>query len=1037
MFLARLFVARLFRARLFLARLVLAAWPLLLCLPALLPAGAGAAQPERWDMLAHTPFKHLTAAEAASTTAMAQDQAGFLWLGTQAGLSRWDGYKLRHYAAGSDNGGALPDSYILSLYVDPRGSLWIGTGAGGLARYDAARDKFVTYPAGRGGVSHASVTALAGDGAGGVWIGTPAGLDHMSADAVLTRAGSGAPAIGAASLPAGGVEALLRDRRGNLWLGTAHGLLRRAHGSAVLQRMALAAPGQPEPSVNALYQDSAGRVWAGTRTRGAMYFAEGASVAVAVRESGAASTIGSERVLSIVEAAPGQIWLGTEGMGILVVNPDGGATRRIRHQPGVPDSLVDNDINALFRERSGLVFAATSGALSQFDPHSRAITTLRQSGTPLGGALSIASILVRPDGRLLLGVPGGGVHVVDPVTGGAGHLVPGGAAGGKGMPGERVLGMANGPGGAVYLGTQHGLYRSGAADARPERVILAPRRADAPAWSLEFHDGAFWLGGIDGLWVYAMQGGVPGKLLRHEAGALGDPGVTALLPGADGAMWIGTRAGLARMHGAGGRLERIATGAGGLPPGYVSALLMDGRARLWVALYGSGVAVLERSGAAGQPVFRRIGAADGLHHQGVNAMQEDRAGAIWVSTDDGLARIDPVSYKVTVLGAGEGVHVRSYWTNSSARTADGELLFGGLTGLTVVQPAHAARRMYEAPLVVTEVSVNDSAVPEAPFNRAAPGAARPAAIEITPEGRPRGFALEMAALDFSAPEKNRYSYRLLGFDAGWISAGAGAAARRISYTNLPPGDYTLQLRGANRDGAWSPALSVPVRVQAAWHQRPWLQILFALALAALLGALFRARTARMWRRQRELEQLVDEGSAALQASQRQLEVFAYADPLTGLPNRRWFNDEMRQLVARALRENGNFTLLLVDLDHFKRVNDTFGHDAGNALLVEAARRLALAVCEPDRVVRLGGDEFAVLLPLTADQAGAGALCARLVAGMAEPALLGERRIQISASVGAAAFCQAGADADALYRAADLALHDIKRRGGNGWSWFDP
>ncbi len=1012
------------------------------CLVWLLCAGALSARategpPERWAAVAHTAFKHISAQGGAASNVMVQDQRGFIWLGTQAGLMRWDGYKMRRYAADNQRRDALPDGYIFSLHVDPRGRLWIGTSAGGLARYDAERDNFVLYPANAQGVSHAHVSSLAGDGSGGLWIGTGAGLDHMGADGVLRRAGSGGGTIAGADLPQGGVETLLRDRRGNLWLGTRHGLFRRAPGASALEPVALLAATGKQPAINTLYQDSSGRVWIGTRSNGAMIIDEQSGAVRPVQEQGDTPSIQRERVLSIVEVAPDQVWLGTEGMGILAINPANGATRRIRHQADVPDSLSDNDVSALFRERSGLILAATTGALSQFDPHPKAIVTLRQSGAPMDGALSIVSMLKRPDGRMWLGMPGGGVHFVDPLSGGTGYLAPGAVPAGSGLPSGRVLAMANGPGGEAYLGTQHGLYRTDANGAHPVRVELAPRSADAAVWTLAFHDGALWLGGLDGLWKVALDDGAPGKVLRHEAQGLGDTRVTALLPLGDGSLWIGTRAGLARIDGASGKLTLLptsATAADTLPPGYVSSLLVDRRGRLWVAIFGGGVAVLEKTGANGRHMFRRIGSVDGLPHVGINALLEDRAGMVWASTDDGLARIDPDTFAVTPLSTAQGVHILSYWTNSRTLTDEGELLFGGLTGMTVVRPERMASWTYKAPVVVTDVVVNDAAMASGLFNHAGDTNARATQpIRIMPEARERGFALEFAALDYSAPEKNRYAYRLLGFDERWINTDAGA--RRISYNNLPPGDYTLQLRGSNRDGVWSPLLEVPVSALPAWHQTLWVRILFGLACAALLGGLMQARTAYLRRRQRELEALIDERTEELQASQRQLEIFAYADPLTGLPNRRCFTDELRHMGARAQRENHNFTLLLIDLDYFKQINDTMGHDAGDALLVEAAKRLQLAVRESDRVARLGGDEFAVLLPHTGEREVAAIICERIVASMAEAVPFGDLTMQVSASVGAAAFGEADSDLDALYKAADLALYETKRRGRNGWSWY--
>lgn len=902
-----------------------------------------------------------------------------------------------------------------------------------MAHYDAQHDNFVSYPVGPSGVSHARVSALVGDGAGGVWIGTGAGLDHMRADGTLKQAGSGAPTIGAADLPPGGIEALLQDRKGNLWIGTRNGLFRRNSRASVLDPVPLGS-GEKPPSINALYQDSAGRVWIGTRNIGALVIDEGASAARPVQESGKNPSLQRQRIFSIVEVGPDEIWLGTEGGGIVAVNPHSGATRRIRRQQGASDSLYDNDVGALFRERSGLIFATTVGAMSQYDPHPKAIITMRDSGAPSDGNLSIPSLLVRPDGHVWLGVGGGGIHIIDPMAGIAGQLLPSQPNAEASLPSGRVIAMANGGDGTVYMGTQQGLFRSDPDGTRVRRLSIPERSAEATIWALAIQGDALWIGGLDGAWKIALEAGKPPRMLRHESDSLGDTRVTALLPVADGSLWIGTRAGLARLD-ANGKIHRMPTDPADpatLPPGYVSSLMIDRGKRLWVSIFGSGVALLDHTDERGRHRFRRLGTADGLPHAGVNALQEDRQGMIWASTDDGLARIDPVTFEIRPLGPAEGVKIATYWTNSSAVSGHGELLFGGQSGLTVVRPERMQPWTYQAPLVVTEVSVNDRPVAAGQFNRSVQGKEQATgAIQIAPAARERGFALEFSALDYSSPERNRYAYRLLGFDKDWIST--DASLRRVSYNNLPPGDYMLQLRGSNRDGDWSAPLEVPVKALPMWHQQTWVRLLAGVAALLLLFALVQVRTAYLRRRQRELEQMVSERTAELQASQQQLEVMAYADPLTGLPNRRRFTDELRHMGARALRENDSFTLLLIDLDHFKQINDTLGHDAGDALLVEAADRLRQAVRESDRLARLGGDEFAVLLSSTCEYACVGLICERIVASLAEPIYFGEHAMRVSASIGAATFPRGAGDLDALYKNADLALYATKSAGRNGWN----
>jgi diguanylate cyclase (GGDEF)-like protein len=211
-----------------------------------------------------------------------------------------------------------------------------------------------------------------------------------------------------------------------------------------------------------------------------------------------------------------------------------------------------------------------------------------------------------------------------------------------------------------------------------------------------------------------------------------------------------------------------------------------------------------------------------------------------------------------------------------------------------------------------------------------------------------------------------------------------------------------------------------------------------LALLAI-ATLMHVRTALLRHRQKELEKLVAERTAELlqrsvelRESKRQLEQIAYLDPLTGIGNRRLFDAELAHLTALALRGSANFTLLLIDLDHFKQINDSFGHDAGDALLIEVGQRLGAMLRQSDRRFRIGGDEFAVLLPSTNEPADVEAACRRIVEELAQPFEFLDQTLEPSTTVGAACWHATMAGSDALYKSADLALYKAKHAGRGTW-----
>lgn len=995
-------------------------------LAGLLAAAAHAAPGDAWERGSDAAFGHGFASDP-GTMDITQDAAGFLWIATQAGLQRWDGYRLRTYTGDLAVRGALPDSYLLSLLADSRGRLWVGTNAAGLVRYDPVHDRFDTALGPGQALTRNSVYALAEDGRGGLWIGTGGGLDQLdiASGSVLPSARSAL----ARSLPDGAVRALLPGADGTLWAGTEHGLYRLDPGAPRFVAVALPTVEGETPIVRRLARDEAGRIWIGTHVHGVFVAEPGASTARPLRALlGAAGGAGTETVTGLAAADDGEMWIGFSGEGILRVDTRRWQARRERHEEHGGGSLADDDVGALYRDARGLVWVGTDTAVSFNATRSRGIATWFSGGP--AQAIShpnVASALARPDGRVWLGLGDGGIDIVDPQERRVARLRPDPAAPRTALPKGRVLVMVPAPDGGVYVGTQRGLYQADASGAHVRRVEVEGRQATASVWTMAWQGRRLWLGGVDGLW--GLEPATDGRMrivAREDGTRLGDQRLTALLPTPDGALWVGTWAGVARLDPVTMTVSRVpkeAPGQVGVPAGYASALVRDGAGRLWVGVMGAGVRLLEWRGDSGEPVVRRVTTKEGLPQNGVDALVLDGQGAVWASTDDGIARIAPDTLAVRAYGAAQGAGIRTYWTGAGALTPDGHVLFGGSGGITIVDPAQAVVSDYPVGLAVTEVRLGD-----APPLHSYPLGPQAPTLVVEP-GR-RSLLVEFAALDFVAPQARRYQYRMTGVDTGWVDADA---ARRIAgYTNLPPGDHLLELRTAPAGGAWSQPVRLALRVEPRWHEILWVRGALALAVAGLLAGAVRGWLVLLRRRQRMLEGLVAERTLQLQESQKQLEQLAYYDGLSGLANRRLFNDELRSHFAHLARRGTPFALLLIDLDFFKQVNDTLGHDAGDAVLVAVAARLVEAVRETDRVARLGGDEFAVLLPDLVDAAGIAAICARIHASVNQPIPHAQSPLHVNASIGVACAPSNATTPDTLYKAADLALYEAKAAGRGCW-----
>ncbi|MFI4966101.1 MAG: two-component regulator propeller domain-containing protein [Caulobacterales bacterium] len=831
-----------------------------LCLLGLVATCSSALAGERWENLATTLAEPIAQEEQLPNSAipmvLAGDAPGFLWIGTQNGLARWDGAHFRTFIADPRRPGSLPDSQIQALHTDPTGRLWIGTISAGLARYDAGHGRFVAYGAGPQGLSHVGVTALADAAGGKLWVGTAAGLDLLNPTTrAVTRIGDRGDGLVAARLTSG-VTALQPERSGDLWIGTAKGLLlwRAASG----QVSAVGLPGdRNQAAINCLTLTDDGRLWVGTEGKGAVVLtpATGAAApvgAVASQDLAAATW----RVRSIVQVSGQEVWLGTYGHGVIAVDTRSLEGRDLR--AGNASGFVeDRNVRALYRDRNGLIFVGSNSSVARYDPRQPGFKTILGGDAP-GPVLaerSPVSLYSGPDQRVWVGYISRGLDIISADARSVRHIAST-AAGGGGLPKSSIRGFAAGFGGSTFIATDDGLFLADAA-ARHIRAAAAPGRAPgARVQSLTRAGSALWLAGLDGAWGYRLG---PGNRLEPwitvPAAKLTDKRVNAILPDRDGKIWIATFNGLNRFDARTGRVEKFAaTGAG--PNGYISSLMFDRTGRLWATTFGSGVAVSDGPTAGRKPSFRTIGTPQGLPNSNVNKALEDASGAIWVSTDGGLARLDPVTLQVTPYRRAEGVGISMYWSNSGASTAQGDLLFGGQGGLTLVRPDRLRTIISRTPLALTDVQVGGEASPGNPFAALAPGHA------LVVPANAQNIAVGFAGLNFTAPERLRYAYRLRGATDRWTET--DAARPVATFTNLDPGAYVLELRTSDTSGRWTGgALRLPIKVLPKWTQTIWAHLAELVLAAAVVAILVWRRTANLQHRRRELEAQVVERTHAL------------------------------------------------------------------------------------------------------------------------------------------------------------------------------
>lgn len=811
-------------------------------------------------------------------TALAQDAAGFLWIGTQGGLVRYDGYSHRVHRADPADPATLGGSYVRSLRAGRDGRLWVGTFSGGLSVFDPATETFRRYrhdPADPRSLAHDRVEDLAEDGAGRLWIATDQGLDRLDPDGVLHHFKSrpGDPA----ALADDRVRAVLVDRRGAVWVGSRGGLQRWRGEDLGFEAVAPAAfAGR---MVNELFEDSRGRLWAGTTEHGAAVLDAASATVLKLLppRSGSAEGLSHYWIYGFAEAG-GSVWVATFGGGLDRVDAtDLSVSERLRHAPSDPASLPGDRVGALLRDRSGLLWVGTWGqGLALHDPSQTAFRALRQvAGDPASlSHPAVVRALDPGDGTLWAGTNGNGIDVLD-----AGGRRIGGFRPRPGDPGALADGsvtcLALGPDGSRWVGTLDGtLHRLRSGSRRFERLGPAQGLPRGAIRAMAFGpDGALWVGHAEGMARVDPQS-LAVRAFQHREGdprSLSGNAVEALAFTPDGTLWVGTSSGLNAFEPAAGTAVRIQRTPGrpdSLPDNWVPDLLVARDGRLWVATQAGACVLVSWDGS--RAAFEAVAPRLGLPPAPVEALVEDRQGRIWMGP---RLRLDPAAWKAEAFGPADGCAFRTFFIASRARSADGKLLFGSPEGLLLVSPGRIAPWTFDAPLAVSALRLD---------GMSRPAAAALAGLRLEPGTR--GFALDVAALDFTDPARNRYRHRLEGLDPDWIEV--DAARRTLVYAGLRPGRYILRVEGTNRSGRWSPlGLAIPVRVLPAFWQTLGFRLMAGVVVLGLAAAAMRWRVRTLEARGRALEALVSartrdlaEANAELAKSQEKIAELLASSP---------------------------------------------------------------------------------------------------------------------------------------------------------------
>ena len=910
-----------------------------------------------------------------SINTMAQTAEGYLWFGTWEGVARYNGREFKLYERSPQTG--LLDSGIQSLQAQADGSLLLAGARGSLV--SVTGDRWQPYAP-----AATMINAVWKDRLGNLWLA-------MEGKGVVVRSmgrdgqyNDSQPILSQLS-----AYRFAEDAQGRVWIATDRGLY------VVEQQKPRHVPlpgALPAPRIFTLAQQANGALLLGTEK--GLWRQEGDTF------KPLEPALADAAVTSLLLDGQQDLWIGTMNHGIYRLSPTG--LERLETETG----LLKNRVLSLLQDQEQNIWIGTNAGL--FRLRAAPFTTLTSR---------------------------------------------------QGLSGDYVRAVLAHSDGSVWVGTSTGLSRWQHGQLTP---IPSPD-GDAPVSVLslaEAADGSVWVGTYtNGLLHWQHNHLTP---VRDQRSGLSSNEIRALLVDQHRNLWLGTAAGLDRLS-ADGQIRHY-TAADGLPADFVISLYQDARQRIWVGT-GVGVAILEQDRFTTIPIHQQegaeyvfgfygepngmwmatdrglvhyrladghlsvVGRAAGLPVDKLFQVVPDRQGAFWLTSNRGMFRIQQQDARAITEGRARRLHVEVFGESDGLVSAqanggsnpaatllrsDGSVWMATARGVARVRP----ERINDAgetllPIVIEAMDVDGRSL-----------ALRPN-LEL-PAGTSR-IRIRYAGLGYVIPSRILYRTQLTGFDPHWIERNHEASAE---YTNLPPGSYQFRVMASYPHGKWQgQQASLRFTIQPFFWQRIEFQLLMLLGGGLVLWLVVQFRLHTLRRNEARLTRLVTEKTTALQEQATAFERQAREDQLTGLANRRAFDEQLLTAFNRAKEQQTPLAMAIVDIDHFKQINDRWSHVIGDQAICAVARTLQHAMPDSGLLARWGGEEFTLIFPgLDARQAHA--CCERMRQRIAEadytPIATG---LHLTASFGV---CDTHAIThyQELLRLADQALYQAKAHGRN-------
>ncbi|RXK85491.1 hybrid sensor histidine kinase/response regulator transcription factor [Filimonas effusa] len=781
-------------------------------------------------------------------TAILKDRFGYMWFGSDDGLSRFDGSKFTVYSYNAADSSTIRSNAILALYEDANGQLWVGT-TKGLSLYDRSRNAFRNINVTRG----ASVKALCGDHQGNLWLGGYSGLFKYNPATDATQYYSPEDSV-RTHLKSGMFISIYEDSQQRLWIGSTKGLYLYQPEHDNFQLYAGRTPDSTlkDLDIKAINEDAHGNLWVGTLDGGLHKLPKGGSGFLNFgAAAGPGRSLTSNRIYSIAHDQDGTIWVGTE-KGVDILDPRTGNVEHVARNARNKYSLQGSSIRSIYIDKNGIYWLGTfQSGINKYDKNLTAFNLVRSNPFDPSGlsAPKVTSFAEARNGDIYIGTDGGGLNLYHRSTGLVTRIPVAGQA-------LTILAMEM-VDDELWLATyMQGIYilnvNSGAVRHFTRNDGFSGLVSNEIFCLHKDRNGNVWVGtNGDDVQVYTRANKRFLKLQDYIAGATGDKApqkgfIRAIEEDASGTIWIAAPGRGIDMFDPATNTYRLYSHnqLGNLPVEDVQTLIPGKEGILWVGTGGRGLCKIDLK----KNKFNVYGAAQGLANEVIWKILEDSSGLLWLSTNKGISRFNPLKNEFKNFTYENGLQQSAFTLGAGLITKGGDIFLGGLDGFNFFTPGALHYNRKIPTVVFTGLKVNNNEV--VPGEKAAISSDIAVANEIRLQYK-QNFSIDFTALDFTNPNECRYLYKLEGFDKKWNNIGASKTA---VFTNLDPGEYTLLVKAYSPNGEWTTeAASIVLYIKPPFWRTTYAYIIYLLLVTFILWGI-RRRGIKKLQRKFEMEQ---------------------------------------------------------------------------------------------------------------------------------------------------------------------------------------